>query len=651
MKMNMRRWKIYVNIDYMIEEYTKAKKAGEREVRRARSEGKDPYLTVLNEILPEVDTMQQIHVGIREIPLRMIAGTKTSGRANAFARNFMPIMRERTELAIKWSNLYDAQIDEGIRDPIQVFEYMLHFYVQEGNKRVSVLKYLDVPSIEADITRIMPKESDSPEYQVYQEFLEFFACVPIYDIVFTRPGSYRQFAFLVHQDLKHPWDSDFINVVRGAYFRFYSVFVKKGGNDLPITPGDAFLLYLEVYRFDSLLDCSRGDIEERLNQVWKEVLLKTKDVKISLIKEPLEEGKRSFLIGPIYNENHPLRVLFIHAKDPAKDAWEQFHENGRLYLDRRFHGMVKTSSAIAAPQNGSAMRLPEDVKNYDVVFTTHRELMKDTLRVALKYPQVRFFNCSIFLNYQSITGYFGRMYEAMFLLGRMAAHACENHKVGYVVNMPGYGRMSEINAFAIGAALVDPQVKVYLVWSNAIDGKWLEVFQQNDVKVYAGPVLEDDQANEAVHGVRKMTEQGPQILAIPVWNWNLYYEKILQMILDRKWDKAKMENGGAAMNCWWGMDTGVIDVKIDPTLDWIATKDVNIWRQLFMNNAWNPFSGELRSQNGVIQPEGTKCLSSEEIIAMNWLNHNVVGSIPEVTEMNEDTKELAEMNSLQGKHL
>jgi len=636
----------------MIEDYVKARKLGEREIRHARSEGQDPYLAALDEILPEADSLPHIPVGLQEIPLRMIAGTKTTARANAFARNFMPVMRERTELAVKWSNLYDAQIDEGIRDPIQVFEYMLHFYVQEGNKRVSVLKFLDVPSIEAEITRIMPKESEEPDYLMYQEFLEFYACVPIYDIVFTKPGSYHRFASLVHQDLKHVWDREFINVVRGAFFRFYRVFLKKGGDRLPITAGDAFLLYLQVYRFDSLLDRSKSDIDERLDQVWKEVLMETKDVKVSLIKEPIEDEKKSFFtmgtMGVSFNENHPLRALFVYGKDPSSDSWEKAHEEGRQYIDQKFNGTVKTNAMMAADLKENPIRISDEVKKYDVVFTTRRELMTDTLRVALQYPQVRFFNCSIFLNYQSVTGYFGRMYEAMFLMGRVAARTAENHKVGYVANAPVYGRLSEINAFAIGAALVDPEVKVHLEWSGKKEGRWQDAFQKEGINVYAGPELNDDWDNQPVHGVRKITDHGVELLAVPVWNWNLYYEKIIQMILDRNWDRAKNESNGTAVSCWWGMDAGVIDVRADASLNWLIQKDMRIWKRLLINDAWNPFEGELRSQQKEIQADGTQRLSSEDIISMDWLNHNIIGSVPLITELNEDMEKMTRMSGIRG---
>ncbi|MFR7796915.1 MAG: hypothetical protein ACLU37_01005 [Collinsella sp.] len=72
----------------------------------------------------------------------MVVGTVTKGRQSAFSCNFMPLLPFNTEFARKWSNLYDIQVTEGYRDPIIVTEFMHRFYVQEGNKRVSVLKFL-----------------------------------------------------------------------------------------------------------------------------------------------------------------------------------------------------------------------------------------------------------------------------------------------------------------------------------------------------------------------------------------------------------------------------------------------------------------------------------------------------------------------------
>lgn len=61
----------------------------------------------------------------------------------------MPLLDEDTEFAQKWNALCDAHLSVGIRDPIKAYEYMNKFYVEEGNKRVSVMKYYEAMSIPA----------------------------------------------------------------------------------------------------------------------------------------------------------------------------------------------------------------------------------------------------------------------------------------------------------------------------------------------------------------------------------------------------------------------------------------------------------------------------------------------------------------------
>ena len=54
---------------------------------------------------------------------------------------------------------------------------MNKFYIQEGNKRVSVLKYYDVVSAPGEVTRIIPKRTDEKK-KIYciMNFLIFMNC-------------------------------------------------------------------------------------------------------------------------------------------------------------------------------------------------------------------------------------------------------------------------------------------------------------------------------------------------------------------------------------------------------------------------------------------------------------------------------------------
>ena len=112
-------------------------------------------------------------MGLMQIPLDFVVGTATKGRTYSFAANFMPILDADTEFAFKWIALSDAQVNEGIRDPIVAYEYMNRYYVVEGNKRVSVLKYFKADSIVANVTRKIPKYSEDEDVKLYYEYMMF----------------------------------------------------------------------------------------------------------------------------------------------------------------------------------------------------------------------------------------------------------------------------------------------------------------------------------------------------------------------------------------------------------------------------------------------------------------------------------------------
>jgi hypothetical protein len=168
--------------------YQKALRQGQRDYREKMNAGQSPFLPVLDDILQNVPVENQIPLGQVEIPLELLVGTKTSGRTAAFASNFMPLLGLKTEFATKWINLCVSHVDEGIRDPITCYEYMGRFYVQEGNKRVSVLKYFDASSITGNVTRVVPQYSEDPAVQMYYEFMHFYPVMQNYLLTFTKSG-------------------------------------------------------------------------------------------------------------------------------------------------------------------------------------------------------------------------------------------------------------------------------------------------------------------------------------------------------------------------------------------------------------------------------------------------------------------------------
>ena len=109
----------------MLDDYDNARQAGKRRVREAMASGQYPYLTSLEDLVPGALQGGVRNLGLVEIPIKKIVGTMTKGRQNSFASNFMPLLGASTEFAEKWSTLYDSQMEEGIREPILAYEYML----------------------------------------------------------------------------------------------------------------------------------------------------------------------------------------------------------------------------------------------------------------------------------------------------------------------------------------------------------------------------------------------------------------------------------------------------------------------------------------------------------------------------------------------
>ena len=235
----------------MQSDYEKARKDGERAYRRAVMSGQYPYLPALDSMGQDIDRLAVRDLGVEEVPISMIAGTRTVGRQNAFACNFMPITEPGSEFAWKWSSLYDSALKDGIREPIKVYEYMNKFYVEEGNKRVSVSKFIGYFSIPGNVIRILPPKTDDPGSRIYYEYIDFYNVTGLFSITFSKEGSYAELADHFGQDLSKPWPEELIEELRSAFNVFTKCYVHVSAKN-SITIGDAFLLYLKVFELDSL---------------------------------------------------------------------------------------------------------------------------------------------------------------------------------------------------------------------------------------------------------------------------------------------------------------------------------------------------------------------------------------------------------------
>ena len=127
-------------------------------------------------------------------------------------------------------------------------------------------------------------------------------------------------------------------------------------------------------------------------------------------------------------------------------------------------------------------------------------------------------------------------------------------------------------------------------------------------------------------------------LAMPVWHWGAFYEKLIQSILSGSWKKEEEGDKVSALNYWWGMSSGAVDIIYGGGLNSETRKIVDLVRHSIIKGEFMPFSGELKNQAGEIMNKADETLDPDEVIEMDWLLDNVVGKVPEYDELSDDSK-------------
>lgn len=618
--------------------YEKAQKAGRRDLMIRNAKGEEPYLPSLDDIIKRKDIVTEVPLGLVQIPTELIVGTKTDDRSNAFAANFMPVLDARSEFAVKWVNLCNSHMEEGIREPIQAYEYMNRFYVQEGNKRVSVLKFFGAVSIPGFVTRLIPPRTDEKANKIYYEFLDFYELSGINYISFSQEKQFEKLQRLVGKQPDEKWTDDEKLTFSSILSRFTSLY--KDYEDDGITVGDAFVSFIELYGYKDVLEMSTATLKKLVTKKQKDLDVLASNAPLQLRMDPSEE-KTNLLKLLLPGSKSSLRVAFIHEKSSETSAWTYAHELGRMHLEDTFGSQIETCSYENATLDNIEDYIEDAIaKGSDIIFTTSPPLLLASVKAAIEHPDIKILNCSLNASHQYIRTYYARMYEAKFLMGAIAASMSESNDLGYIADYPIYGMVANINAFALGAQMINPRAKVHLKWSTLKDCNPLEEFKAEGISCILGrDMIVPGQASRHF-GLFRMIGEHTMNLAIPVWHWGKFYEKMIDTILKGSWKSEESNTATKAINYWWGMSADIIEIICSQNLPVGTQRLADLLKSAICSGEFTPFKGILFSQDGVVQNDKDAVLSPEEIITMDWLMSNVVGYIPKMDSLVDNAKPL-----------
>ncbi len=617
------------------EQYAEARSKAKLNYAKAVSQGKDGHLPALEGALEHTQIAAEQYVGLEEVPLHRIVGTVTHSRARSFASGFLPLTKQKSEFGTKWVNVYIHQIKTGISDPVILQEYLNWYWVFEGNKRVSVFNYLGAYSIEAKVTRLLPrKDSDNPVVPVYYRFLDFKGKTGLKNIWIRSENGYDKLLSYLHaaygkSEKSHEKYQEFY---RDIYLPFRTIYKRSGGDKLKLTTGEAFLTYVKVAGFPKSFSGDQN--RQRVEEVVKEMSLSSEEVGVT--SEPLRHPRPGIMdtIGQIFRPAKPFVVAFVHYGSSSISVWNQHHERARKYLEEHMRGRVETKAYWTDGDIDSFRRVIQKAAHRsDVVFSTAAILYDETRKIAIEHPEVKFFVASRQKSGLHILTYSPRTHEVHFLSGMIAGALSKERPIAFVISNYSAYAFASINAFALGARGVNRNARIKLSWNSHWDDNPFtmdilpEGIEEGD-NLFFHNIIPPRESTYQEYGLYAWRKSGLIQYAELTYDWREFYQSVIENILAGNLRAFESAPGKQArfLTYWGGLKNGIVDLNINregvgPDI----SRMIDGMKTLLLLGEFSPFTGPLRDRTGQIQLKDGESLNYDEITAMNYLVEGVIG--------------------------
>ena len=252
--------------------YRAAQKRAHKQMKKDEKQGNEQKLAELSSYVRENTELERVELGVMDIPTDQIIGVAGNEGTSMYTAGFMPVASASSDYASQWRELCKDYCKDGeFLSPLHCYEYLGKFYVIDGKKRVSVLKYLGVPTANANVTRILPAKSEEKYIQVYYEFLESFELTKLYQISFSQLGSFEKLQGAMGHLKGQAWTDEERRLVLQVLRRVVPALEEAFGGYLNVTPADVLLALLEEYTLKQIRKMAVYTITDHIQEKWKEL--------------------------------------------------------------------------------------------------------------------------------------------------------------------------------------------------------------------------------------------------------------------------------------------------------------------------------------------------------------------------------------------
>lgn len=326
-------------------------------------------------------------------------------------------------------------------------------------------------------------------------------------------------------------------------------------------------------------------------------------------------------------ESEQKKIGFVILGDINEKGWNSSHYNGIKAACEDFNLELLVKDHVKE-NSGQCLQAIEDLvsQGADLIVLASFNYVSESRPLIKKYSNVAFISTSNFDENKNLTSYFARLYQGRYLSGVLAGMKTKSNKLGYVAAIPNAEVNRGINAFALGAQRVNPNVKVFVMFTGAWQNE--EVEAKNTellIKNYGADILTYHQDEETVAKVAEkfdvdfiaynaiLENYSDHYLTSVVCHWDLFYKDILQRFL--KGELVSIRDN------WVGVQQGAI--SLSKFSNSVTPKMQEKLNEVYEELAYNRnliFVDEIYDNEGNLRCEKNQVISDKELLRnIDWL--------------------------------
>ncbi len=331
----------------------------------------------------------------------------------------------------------------------------------------------------------------------------------------------------------------------------------------------------------------------------------------------------------------PFKVGFVYVGPIGDHGWSYQHDQSRLALEKHFGDKIKTTYVENVPEGADAERVIRNLakSGNKVIFTTSFGFMNPTAKVAKQFPGTTFLHATGYKLDKNLGTYLSKTYEGRYVSGFVAAKVTKTNKIGYIASFPIPEVIRDINAVQLALSKYNPAAELKVVWvntwfdpgkeadaANAMMDQGVDVILQHTDSPAALQAAER-RGKFAVGQASDMSHFGPKAHLMSVVNdWSWYTIHMVQSVMDKTWKSEDF---------WGGMKEAMIVIPdFGPGVPAEVATEAKAIMASIADESFNPFTGPIKDQAGVVKVEAGKVMGVGELAGMNWYVEGVDGTIP-----------------------